>query len=269
MTEDHLSLLMKFGLSNTEAMVYLSAVGLTEGSAREISIACGKERSQTYHCLVKLQQLGLIDTTLGSPAKFRPVSLNDAIDRLYSFQSEKLQTLDKARKILARSPAPHLRSSEIDSYSIVKGRVNTYLKMIDATKESNTEVLILLSSNGLIRLRRFSDFLKVVSSKSRKGVRFRMISEITRDNLREARVFAKCCELRHMKNQFTNGSIYDKNKASIALSLNESLDINTQEHVALWTNAKSFMESLINYFDSVWIVAESFDSRVRSLEAIV
>ena len=269
---DIFNLLMQLGLNSTDAQILLSASSLQEGTTREISIAARKERAQTHHTLVKLQQLGLIETTLSSPARFRPIELGEAIDRLYSFESERLRRLDEARKKVAKSLRPQSLSFSrshrplIESYSIVKGRISTYLKIIEAMQSSNNQVLIMLSAHGLTRFRRFENLMKTIRTRYRKGVQFKIISEVNSSNARDAKVLAKFCELRHVRNQFTNASTYDKIRASIALSLSESLDVDVQEHVTLWTNADSFVETLTNHFESIWFVGAPLDPFIKTIE---
>ncbi len=45
--------LLDFGLTNTEAFVFEAALNLGEATTRQISIAAGKERAQTYHVVAQ------------------------------------------------------------------------------------------------------------------------------------------------------------------------------------------------------------------------
>lgn len=261
-------LLVDFGLTPTEAIVYTATVRIGGGTTKEISVAAGKERAQTHHTLAKLQQLGIVDATLDSPTRFRPIEIKDAIDHLYSLQSVKLRRLSGLRTELERALTAGISGAPIppETYSIVKGRVNTYLKMIESIHSTNKEVSLIMSAQGLTRLSKFRNFLKIIQAKSRKGVSFRIISEITPDNLEEARSLAKYSELRHVKNQITNASIYDGKIASVALSISEDLNIDAGDHIALWTSAISFARTLDNFFDSIWFIAAPAQPTIKSIE---
>ncbi len=261
-------LLVEFGLTPTEAIVYTATVMLGGGTAKQISISAGKERAQTHHALSKLQQLGIVESTLETPTEFRPVQIKDAVDHLYTLQSLKLRKLSEHREELEQTLLSRVSqfTSTQETYSIVKGRVNTYLKMIESIQASENEVFLILSSQGLTRLRRFRNFLRTVQAKQRKGVTFRIISEITADNMTDARIVSQCSDLRHVRNQTTNASIYDGKIASVALSVSEDLNLDAGDHIALWTSAVSFARTLGNYFDSLWFVAAPIQPTIKSIE---
>ena len=262
-------LLVEFGLTPAEAIIYTSTVILGGGTAKQISISAGKERAQTHHALLKLQQLGIVESTLETPTRFRPVAIKDAIDHLFKLQSLKLRKLSDHREELERVLQSRFSIPSLteETYSIVKGRPNTYLKMIESIQATEREVSLILSAQGLTRLRRFRNFLRTVQTKHRKGVAFRIISEITVDNLKDAKILSQCSELRHIKNQITNASVYDGKIASVALSISEDLNLDAGDHVALWTTGRSFAKTLGNFFDSVWFVAAPMQPTIKSIEA--
>jgi sugar-specific transcriptional regulator TrmB len=263
-----LKLLVDFGLTPTEAIVYTATVRIAGGTTKEISVAAGKERAQTHHALSKLQQVGIVDATMDSPTRFRPVEIKEAIDHLYSLQSVKLRRLGEQRTELERALTTSISGAPIppETYSIVKGRINTYLKMIESIHSAKKEVSLIMSAQGLTRLSRFRNFLKVVQAKSRKGVNFRIITEIMPENLEWAKSIAKYSELRHVKNQITNASIYDGKIASVALSISEDLNIDAGDHIALWTSPLSFARTLDNFFDSIWFMAAPAQPTIKSIE---
>jgi sugar-specific transcriptional regulator TrmB len=270
MTHDQLlNSLVEFGLTSTQASVYLAAVSLREATTRQISVTSGKERAQTHHALRKLQQLGLVEVTVETPARFRPIEIKLALNRLYLQQRTKLRKLDEMRRIFVRSESliETKKTSISDSYSIVKGRINVYSRMLQAINTSKEEVTVMLSDQGLTRVRRFADLFNCMKKRSRRGVKLRIMSQISQQNLNDAKSFAKFCELRHMRNQFTNASVYDHQVGSIALSLKENLDIQELEHIAFWTTAKSFVETLATYLDSAWFLAAPLDPTIKLIEA--
>jgi sugar-specific transcriptional regulator TrmB len=262
-------LLVEFGLTPTEAMVYTATVMIGGGTAKQISISARKERAQTHHALSKLQQLGIVESTLETPTKFRPVQIKEAVDHLFMLQSLRLRKLSDHRETLEEALRSRVSKDTgvHETYSIVKGRANTYLKMIESIQSSENQVSLILSAKGLTRLRRFRNFLRVIQTRQRKGVDFRIISEITPDNLEDAKLISKSSDLRHIRNQTTNASIYDGKIASVALSISEDLNLDAGDHIALWTNAQSFSKTLENFFDSVWFVAAPMQPTIRSIES--
>ena len=267
MEEGYFPFMVELGLTNSEAKVYLAAVNLGAASTTEIATAADKERSNTHHLLQRLEQLGLVEATLDSPTRFRAIDLGEAIDHLFSLQSVKYHKLDERRKTMQA----HLSSlgmgvgRDVETYSVIKGRARTYLRMIESMSACEKEVSLLLSANGVTRLRRFGSFMQTMKERSRAGVEFRVITEISRSNIDDVRVFGKLAELRHIRNQSTNASVYDSKVGSVALVINDNLDDDAPEHVALWTNGGSFVKMLRDFFDSVWFVAAPATPTLKSM----
>ena len=267
MEEGYLPFMVELGLTSSEAKVYLAAISLGAATTTEIAAAADKERSNTHHLLQRLEQLGLVSATLDSPTRFRPIELGEAIDHLFSLQSVKFHKMDERRKDMQA----HLSSlgmgagRDVETYSVIKGRARTYLRMIESMSACEKEVSLLLSANGVTRLRRFGSFMQTMKERSRAGVQFRVITEINRNNIEDVRAFGRLAELRHVRSQSTNASVYDSKVGSVALVINDNLDEDAPEHVALWTNGGSFVKMLRDFFDSVWFVAAPATPTLKSM----
>jgi sugar-specific transcriptional regulator TrmB len=267
MEADFLPFMVELGLTSSEAKVYLAAVNLGAATTTEIAVAAGKERSNTHHLLERLEQLGLVEASLDSPTRFKPIELGEAVDHLFSLESVKFRKLDERRKsVLASLSSKGLGASrDVETYSVIKGRARTYLRMVESISDCKKEVSLLLSANGVTRLRRFGDFMQVMKQRSRAGVQFRVITEINRSNSGDVKAFGRLAEVRHVRNQSTNASVYDSKVGSVALVINDNLDEDAPEHVALWTNGGSFVRMLTDFFDSVWFVAAPAQPTLKSM----
>ena len=267
MYDDLLAAMVELGLTSSEARVYLAAVELGGATTKEIATAADKERSNTHHLLQRLEQLGLVEATLDSPTKFKPIEPKEAVDHLFNFQAVKFRKLEEMRKSVVTNlflPGTKL-PSDGETFSVIKGRVRTYLRMVDTLSRCNNEVCLLMSSNGLIRLSHFRDFVQVMEQKAKAGVKFRVITEITKSNAEDARRIGKLAELRHIRNQSTNASIYDMKVGSVALAINEGLIEDVPEHVALWSNGEPYVKMLATFFDSVWFLAAPMTPTLKSM----
>ena len=259
--------MIDLGLTSSEAKVYLTAINLGAATTTEIAGAAVKERSNTHHLLGRLEQLGLVEATLDSPTKFKPIDPGEAMDHLFSLKAVKFHELDERRKsVLASLSFPDFGATGgTETYSVIKGRVRTYLHMIESMSVCKKRVSLLLSANGVTRLRRFGNFMQVMRQKTKAGVEFRVITEISRSNVGDVKAFGKLADLRHIRNQSTNASIYDSSVGSVALVINDNLEEDVSEHVALWSNGGSFVKMLTDFFDSVWFVAAPASPTIRSM----
>lgn len=268
MGEDLLSALVELGLTPSEAKVYMAAARLGVATTTEVAATAGKERSNTHHLLQRLERLGLVDATLDSPTRFKPVGPRAAVDHLFELQTVRFRKLEEVKKTVVTrlAPAGSGVPKNSETLSVTRGRVRTYLRMLESMSGCGTEVSLLMSSNGIIRLSRFRDFVRVMEEKKEKeGVRFRVITEITKSNADEIRRLAEIAELRHVRNQATNASIYDMRVGSVALAISDSLREDVAEHVALWSNGESFVKMLAAFFDSVWFLAAPAAPTMKSM----
>jgi len=78
------------GLSEYEAKVYLSLIGLGSSGARKLSVNCKVPRTKVYGTLKKLIEYGLVIEIPGVPKCFTPIS------PMYAFGSIAKRTLNKA-----------------------------------------------------------------------------------------------------------------------------------------------------------------------------
>jgi len=262
-----LETLVELGLTSSEAKVYLAAARLGAATTTEIATTAEKERSNTHHLLQRLEQLGLVDATLDWPTKFKPVEPREAIDHLFELQKVRFKKLEetKSSTLTSLGPAAIGTPPNTETFSVVRGRVRTYLRVIGTLPTCRSEVSMLMSSNGLIRLSRFRNFIQLVSQKSKEGVRFRVVTEITKYNAEYVWILGEMAEVRHVRDQKTNASIYDMRIGSVALSINDALEEDIREHVALWSNGASFVKMLASLFDSAWFLAAPAAPTMRSM----
>jgi sugar-specific transcriptional regulator TrmB len=74
--------LQRLGLSKYEAGVFVALQRLGTGTAREVAAETDVPRSQVYGAAERLEERGLVEIQQASPMRYRPVSLEEARDRL-------------------------------------------------------------------------------------------------------------------------------------------------------------------------------------------
>lgn len=268
-TDDPIQYLTEMGLTNAEARIYLTALKLGGGTAKEISVAAEMERAYTYHTLRRLEDLGIVEATLDSPIRFKSLRPEEAIDHVLSIQSTKLDRLKQLRESLMQSILFHSQDKvhSNETFSVITGRVNNRLRAINTIRTCESEIFMLQSAQGLSRLWRSDDFLDSIKQKRDQKIRIRMVSEILPENNdAAAKEFGLLCDLRSARNQVANATIYDRRICSIVLHIGEDLRSDSPEHTALWTNSKSFINTMCNFFESIWRVAKPY--KVSSEQAV-
>lgn len=81
---DKVDLLVRLGVAPNQAKVYLALTGTSPSTANQISKATGIAPEVVYRAIPKLQEKGLVEKEITSPAKFQaiPIKLVQETTRL-------------------------------------------------------------------------------------------------------------------------------------------------------------------------------------------
>jgi len=85
--------LMKFGLSPTQAKVFIFLGKYGSNSAPDVARALELPRTETYHVLNSLQSLGLITAELTHPTKYSALDMRKAVISLVKQEQERIDSL--------------------------------------------------------------------------------------------------------------------------------------------------------------------------------
>lgn len=96
--EQYLEILAELGLTQTEAKVYIVLLCLKTATARNLHRESNIARQDVYRILSDLQEKGLIEKVIAKPAKFRPISVKDAISILLRRKIEHNRQLRRKAK---------------------------------------------------------------------------------------------------------------------------------------------------------------------------
>ena len=93
--------LMKFGLSPTQAKVFIFLGKYGTKSAPDISRALELPRTETYHVVNSLQSMGLVTAELDHPTKYSALDLRKAITSLVKQEQQRIDSLAEKEDDLA------------------------------------------------------------------------------------------------------------------------------------------------------------------------
>lgn len=92
---DPIEALEQLGIPNYEARVFVALQKLGTGSAKEVSSVADVPRSQVYGAAESLETRGLLEIQESTPKTYRPVTLDEAHDRLRErFERTREQAFD-------------------------------------------------------------------------------------------------------------------------------------------------------------------------------
>ena len=108
------------------------------------------------------------------------------------------------------------------------------------------------------RVRRAYDDLKT------RGVKIRIITEVTTDSLNDCRVLSKIAQIRHLSEMSGNFVIADRNKYAAAADLNDSYPQITE---LITSTVPPFVKQQQHFFEMLWSKSVPLEQRISEIEA--
>lgn len=161
--------LLKFGLSQNQAKVYIYLGKFGSKTAPEVFKALDLPRTETYHILNTLQNRGIVTADLSSPVRYSSLPLEQAILALINAEKEKINVLSEQTKELSdlwdQVPAFAIETSDniSEKLQMVQGQPQIFTKISNMINSANEGVLIFGSQKDLSRFYH-SDILDTLSN---------------------------------------------------------------------------------------------------------
>jgi len=140
--------LKRLGLSEYESKVFIALQRLGVGTARDIHSLTDVPRSQVYGAAESLEERGLVEVKQSKPMEYRPVSLEEAQERLGErFEREK----DRAFRFLeeARDDSPEGKEEREDFWT-VNGSETIDSRIKSLLGEAEERVVYIATENALV-----------------------------------------------------------------------------------------------------------------------
>lgn len=262
--EENAKILCDFGLTVNQAKVYVTIVKLGSAQVGEISKYSKVRREDIYRALPKLEEMGLIEKSLGAPVKIRALPLEEALDLLIKRRqdeaSEKMSKLNvSADEFLKQyrmgKPEAKFRE-EAPLFSMIPEKEPLSNKTATLIKNSTRQIDIIASRENLTHfLHMHSELLKKAI---RSGATVRIVTERTREEDTVQKVIKQeissareAIDLRHIDSLPGQYMIFDAKEALITTSTNGGL----LEGACLYTKNSGLIELLQRNFGDIWFFA--------------
>ena len=264
-----LALFDEHGIPDRAARLYLAACRSGPQTAAELARRAALHRVEAYRYLRILQEKGLLEATGRRPMRLAATPPADLIDRWIDHANHRYRRLQEERDRLLAEWAQELSQPDVDDarrFHVLEGRgtIQTFLKKRIGAAER--EVLLTVSGFSLAPAID-GGVDRELREASRRGVRVRLVTELTSANLADAKHFASFAELRHAHAPVTNRAIIiDKSGALVFVSGEEGLGTTGDAQVALWSASPELLLRARQYHARVWARSVPAASRIVELE---
>ena len=167
--------------------------------------------------------------------------------------------------------------SSLEKFTVVQGSKKIYSKILQMTKETKTQLSMVIPVSGLARADHFG-IIEAMSNDSLKDkIKFRVLTELPDENLNTINSFYKRILKKGIDIKGRNPNLgmklsprmvlRDETEILLFIRPTAELPSNEQEDVCLWTNCKTLVQTFNAVFENLWSTSSNVYDRIAELEA--
>ena len=252
--------LMKLGLTEYEARIYVVLSKMGPRNASEISFLGKVPRLKTYGAIRGLESKGLLRIVPGKPERYMAVSPSDVliplVEKLNRETSECVAVVENLTMAFETSKYVYTEKpfERSDLWS-VRGREKVYKRVQDLINEAKVNVFFATTANGLVRL--YKAHSEVLEKAAEHGAKVRIIAPINQTNSSVARELQEIIEVRSTINPMMKFISADSAEIIFTEDIPDDTNVNAGQDVATWTNDPLLVKTHERIFDQVWQTLQS------------
>ena len=258
------------GISEPAARIFLLASREGPLTAAEAARLAAVHRVHGYRFLRELVGQGLLRPDGHRPQRFAALPVEELVDRWIQSTTEELDRLRRDRiRLLEDSRAADAGSGSPDGrrFTVLEGQSAIHAFLRRRFGAARKEILISVGGFALARAVDGGIDRALAAARSR-GVRVRVVTEISGANLAEAKLFLPACELRHARRPVANRAVLiDRAQAAIFVSGEEGLGASGEAQVLLVTGDPRFLALTREYHQRLWADSDPATVRLVSIES--
>jgi sugar-specific transcriptional regulator TrmB len=265
-----LELLLEHGVPERGARLYLAACRAGPQTASALARLAGLNRVEAYRFIRLLERDGLLQTTGRRPMRLAAVPPGELLEKYVRRAADRLERLEGDRRRLLNDLEEELAGPDPDDdqkFAVLegRGRIQTFLKR----RFGSAEKEILLSVSGFSLGWAIDGGVdRALKEASARGVRVRMVTEVTGATLADSKHFASFTDMRHASAPVTNRAIVvDRSGALVFVSGEEGLGPTGESQVALWSSAPDFIARTRQYHQRLWGRGAPATQRIVELDS--
>lgn len=257
---DYVPTLKRLGLTEYEAKIYAAVVRAGSKTAGELSFLSGVPRTKLYGSLRSLEKKGLVRTVSRKPETFAANSPNESLLPLAeSLVKEAGEGLENIQSLILAYESVKLMSSRRASPKIelvvLEGRLSVSDSLTKYLSGSNESVDIITSENGMVRL--YKSHLKQVERLLSKGVKVRLITHVTNQNVSVAKEIRNILQLRPSPKLSFQIFCIDSKAIMFIEAIPDDQDDETGNDIGVISENPHIIDSFRNLYNVFWAALPS------------
>ena len=270
-TQDRLTRLREFGLSEYAARAYLALLDLGIAEARDVSSLSKVPQAKIYHVLEQLHEKGLVVVLPEFPKKYAPVPFEEYLDRIYEEHTKAAKTIESEREELAEifRVMGDTDVGDRGFFTVLRGRRNVLSKVEEMLGSTRRDLLVLGTHGSAGRT---AKMLPDMARAKERGISMRFLVPIDPETLKPFEPLTRLAEVRARE----LGESEQSAKVAIVLSDSRSAflihfvpddgSVTAGKDIGVFTDQEAMVAAIQAIVEPHWSRAVPFDRRREEIE---
>jgi sugar-specific transcriptional regulator TrmB len=262
-------MLTVFGLTKTEAELYVFLTSMGPTPARVIARRFDINRVKAYRTLKELEDKGLVNRIMERPVRFmaQPIEsvlqekiekTRGALEELETNKGRIISDIERLREVETSLP-------EEPRFRIYQGRQQIYELLANMCDRVEKEIRIVTTPSDFLRFGLWGIDARLAKL-AQSGKKVSLLTEIDESIIDEVEEVQKDFEIRHLSVPSSVRFVtIDSGEALTSVAMDDSMSMTTQNDTGLWTNASGFTAAMQVFYDALWSGAPSSHVVVNSI----
>ncbi len=250
--------LTDIGLDEKEASVIILLSTSEPMKASTVGRMVGISRMDSYNTLKRLQERGLVMSTLDKPMRFAGLEIEEIFQQLINHEEQELRRikshLDEFKKGNRSTFRPEGSTQKEPIFTVVKERSYVHAAMERVIDDSENSVWLALGKYGILHLVK-TGALRAANDASDRGVTIRVLANLDKTTLKFFEQLDERIEVRHSDSVSMHGCIVDGDVAVQNVSMEKNPVGRGKEDAALVIEAPTFLSTQTELIESAWMNA--------------
>ncbi|WNZ29105.1 MAG: CBS domain-containing protein [Candidatus Bathyarchaeota archaeon] len=269
----------EIGLSKRKADIYLFLTQKGLQKAQSIASYLGIDRAQTYRLLKSLKNEGILEETIETPSRYNAIPITNLLEshiknkkrEVSSLEADKESIINYCNSLNRKKTAP-----SVAKFQVITNTDGVYKKISQMVDAASSDVSALTTSTGLIHEDAYGITDMIMAfGKKKKNIKFRLLANITQDNLEIAKNILKHLPLsrnviwKHTSvgsKHYPRFLIKDDEEVLLYMNQNEKQYGYSKEINGLWVASKMFVSTLKRAFVDIWSNSVDINDRIKQLD---
>jgi sugar-specific transcriptional regulator TrmB/predicted hydrocarbon binding protein len=258
--EERLSKMKELGLTDYQARVYLTLLDLGVSKASQIPTLSRVPRTRIYSTMNQLHEKGLVEIVPESPIKYKPVPIEDYLERVAETHRKTADDIvDKKELLMNEFAVKALTEAEdIGGFEAIYGRRNVRDRLNRMYDECEDEILSIGTVQSPIRIVRSR--LPTIEEKFNLGVDIKYAFPVNGSNRDNAQILSQYADVRNMDLALSMYYlVVDSKQALLCHPIPSDESFLKGDDIAIWTDDEGIAEALRNIAFSVFEQSRNLD----------